>query len=195
VLNVLPDASFDALAGHFKIFEAPVGKRISSRTRAPRVCFPLGAVISLIRSLEDGEALEVSMIGSEGLAGITEVNVRHARASVVETLQGLLDVHSPAAFQPVPASGPELHADRHASRPRHHCAPRGSRVDCSCLFFRPCNPGTRASGVVLVTAVALSRSLLRCDTYRLRRTDEWGLAFSVSFVAIGRLLVALVPRR
>jgi hypothetical protein len=59
--------------GHFEILDAPVGKRLFEQDARTDVDFPLGAVISLIRNLEDGDALEVCMIGSEGLAGINEV--------------------------------------------------------------------------------------------------------------------------
>ena len=72
-MNALPDASFEALAGHFRIFEAPVGKRLFEQDARTDVYFPLGAVISLIRNLEDGDALEMSMIGAEGLVGINAV--------------------------------------------------------------------------------------------------------------------------
>src|SRR5436309_2818044 len=73
LLNALPDASFETVAGHFKIVEVPIGKRIFEQDTRTDVYFPLTAVISLIRNLEDGDSLEVSMVGSEGLAGINGV--------------------------------------------------------------------------------------------------------------------------
>src|SRR3954453_11868933 len=73
LLNALPDASFDTVARHFKIFEVPIGKRLFEQDTRTDVYFPLTAVISLIRNLEDGDSLEVSMVGSEGLAGINGV--------------------------------------------------------------------------------------------------------------------------
>ncbi|HEV7426232.1 MAG TPA: Crp/Fnr family transcriptional regulator [Thermoanaerobaculia bacterium] len=73
LLNALPDASFEALAGHFKVLEQPVSKRLFEQDSRTDVYFPLTAVISLIRNLQDGESLEVSMIGAEGLAGINAV--------------------------------------------------------------------------------------------------------------------------
>jgi CRP-like cAMP-binding protein len=73
LLNALPEASFEAVAGHFKIFETPLGKRLFDQDTRTDVYFPLTAVISLIRNLEDGDSLEVSMIGAEGLVGISAV--------------------------------------------------------------------------------------------------------------------------
>jgi len=73
LLNALPDSSLETLAAHFKVFEAPIGKRIFEQDTRTAVYFPLTAVISLIRNLEDGEALEVSMIGGEGVVGINAI--------------------------------------------------------------------------------------------------------------------------
>jgi len=73
LLNALPDASLDALAPRFRLLEAPLGKRLFDQDSPTDVYFPLSAVISLIRNLEDGESLEVSMIGCEGLVGINAV--------------------------------------------------------------------------------------------------------------------------
>jgi CRP-like cAMP-binding protein len=73
LLNALPSESFEALAGHFKIFEAPVGKRIFEQDTRSDVYFPLSAVVSLLRNLEDGAALEVSMIGGEGVVGVSAI--------------------------------------------------------------------------------------------------------------------------
>jgi CRP-like cAMP-binding protein len=73
LLNALPNDSFEALAGHFKIFEAPVGERIFEQDTRTDVYFPLNAVMSLLRNLEDGEALEVTMIGGEGVAGVNAI--------------------------------------------------------------------------------------------------------------------------
>src|SRR5947208_13182154 len=73
LLNALPEASFEAVAGHFKIFETPIGKRLFDQDTRTDVYFPLTSVISLIRNLEDGDSLEVSMIGAEGLVGINAV--------------------------------------------------------------------------------------------------------------------------
>jgi CRP-like cAMP-binding protein len=73
LLNALPDASFEALAGHLKVFEAPVGERIFEQDTRTDVYFPLNAVMSLLRNLEDGDALEVTMIGGEGVVGVNEI--------------------------------------------------------------------------------------------------------------------------
>jgi len=73
LLASLPDASLEALAPRFRVFEAPVGKRLFEQDSPTEVYFPLSAVISLIRNLEDGDSLEVSMIGVEGLIGINAV--------------------------------------------------------------------------------------------------------------------------
>jgi len=73
LLNALPDSSLETLAAHFKVFEAPIGKRIFEQDTRTAVYFPLTAVISLIRNLADGEALEVSMIGGEGVVGINAI--------------------------------------------------------------------------------------------------------------------------
>src|SRR4051812_18138306 len=73
LLAALPDASLEALAPRFRVFEAPLGKRLFEQDSPTDVYFPLSAVISLIRNLEDGESLEVSMISGEGLVGINAV--------------------------------------------------------------------------------------------------------------------------
>ena len=73
LLNSLPDTSLEALAPHLKTHHAEVSKRLFEQDARTDVYFPLGAVISLIRNLEDGEALEVSMIGAEGVVGIHAV--------------------------------------------------------------------------------------------------------------------------
>jgi CRP-like cAMP-binding protein len=73
LLNALPEASVEALAGHFKIFEAPVGKRIFEQDTHTDVYFPLSAVVSLLRNLEGGDALEVTMIGGEGVVGVNAI--------------------------------------------------------------------------------------------------------------------------
>jgi len=73
LLAALPDASLEALEPRFRVFEAPVGKRLFDQGSPTDVYFPLSGVISLIRNLEDGESLEVSMIGGEGLVGINAV--------------------------------------------------------------------------------------------------------------------------
>jgi CRP-like cAMP-binding protein len=73
LLAALPDASLEALAPRFRVFEAPLGKVLFEQGLPTDVYFPLSAVISLIRNLEDGEALEVSMVGAEGLVGVNAV--------------------------------------------------------------------------------------------------------------------------
>ena len=73
LLNALPDASFETLARQFDVVDVPIGKRIFEQDSRTDVYFPLTAVISLIRNLEDGDSLEVSMVGAEGLAGINAV--------------------------------------------------------------------------------------------------------------------------
>jgi len=74
LLNALSDASLDALAANARVFEAPVSHRIFEHgERMDDVYFPLSGVISLIRNLEDGDSLEVTMIGAEGLAGTNAI--------------------------------------------------------------------------------------------------------------------------
>ena len=73
LLNALPESSFQTLESHFKVFEAPLAKRLFEQDTRTDVYFPLTAVISLIRNLEDGDSLEVSMIGAEGVVGINAI--------------------------------------------------------------------------------------------------------------------------
>jgi CRP-like cAMP-binding protein len=73
LLNALSEASLDAVAGKFRTFEMEVGDRLFSQGVPIDVYFPLAGVVSLIRNLEDGESLEISMVGAEGLVGVNSV--------------------------------------------------------------------------------------------------------------------------
>jgi CRP-like cAMP-binding protein len=73
LLNALPDASLEAFAGKVRTIEMPLGERIFEQGMPIDVYFPLSGVISLIRNLEDGDSLEINMVGAEGLAGVNSV--------------------------------------------------------------------------------------------------------------------------
>jgi CRP-like cAMP-binding protein len=73
LLNALPDASLAAFAGKFRTVEMPLGARIFEQGIPIDAYFPLRGVISLIRNLEEGDSLEISMVGAEGLAGVNAV--------------------------------------------------------------------------------------------------------------------------
>jgi CRP-like cAMP-binding protein len=73
LVQALPPESQKRLASAARIDDVQVARRIFSEDDATDVYFPLDAVVSLMRTLEDGEAVEVGMVGSEGLLGLSVV--------------------------------------------------------------------------------------------------------------------------
>jgi CRP-like cAMP-binding protein len=73
LLNALPEESLVAFAKSLKIKELHLEKRLFAPEETTHIYFPLDAVISLLRNLSDGDALEVYMAGPEGMVGVNHV--------------------------------------------------------------------------------------------------------------------------
>jgi CRP-like cAMP-binding protein len=71
LLATLPGAALDRLRPAMTIREYRVAERIFETGATPDVLFPLDGIVSLIQELEDGNAVEVSMVGAEGMAGFS----------------------------------------------------------------------------------------------------------------------------
>lgn len=71
LLGALPPASLDRLRPELRIVEYQVSERIFETGATPDVLFPLDGIVSLIQELEDGTSIEVSMVGAEGIAGLS----------------------------------------------------------------------------------------------------------------------------
>ena len=70
LLAALGDEVLHELEPHFRFQEVQVSERIYDKQVENDVVFPLDAVISLLRELDNGEALEIGVIGAEGMAGV-----------------------------------------------------------------------------------------------------------------------------
>jgi CRP-like cAMP-binding protein len=71
LLNTLTPAAFAALAPSITYVDMPLKKVFSKGSKPPReVYFPCSGMFSLVRTLEDGSASEVGLIGKEGFVGV-----------------------------------------------------------------------------------------------------------------------------
>jgi CRP-like cAMP-binding protein len=73
LINAMPPDSQKRLASAARVTEVQIAHRMFNEDEPTDVYFPLDAVVSLMRTLEDGEMVEVGMVGSEGLIGINAV--------------------------------------------------------------------------------------------------------------------------
>jgi len=73
LLRALPPDVVADLGRSTTIVELPLALRIFDAGDGEHVFFPLDAVISLIRNLEDGSSVEVAMVGREGTASVTSL--------------------------------------------------------------------------------------------------------------------------
>ena len=69
LLATLPASSLDRLRPAMTIVEYQLAERIYETGTTPAVLFPLDGIVSLVQELADGTAVEVSMVGAEGMAG------------------------------------------------------------------------------------------------------------------------------
>jgi CRP-like cAMP-binding protein len=100
LLNALPDDSLAAVAKSVKTKELKLEDRLFAPEESVHVYFPLDAVISLIRNLSDGDALEVYMAGPEGMVGVNHVlGVKHNPHEGLVQSRGLAAIMSPDALQ------------------------------------------------------------------------------------------------
>lgn len=70
ILAALPRAEYERILPHLEQMHLPQGKMISDAGDTIQYAyFPLDGMISLLSLTQDGESLEVAMVGNEGVAG------------------------------------------------------------------------------------------------------------------------------
>ena len=71
LLSALPRSEYERLAPHLEMPRLTDGKILNNADDIVRYAyFPRGGVSSLLSTTEDGKAIEVGMIGNEGMTGI-----------------------------------------------------------------------------------------------------------------------------
>jgi len=71
LLTALPRGEYERLVPHFERVYLPQGKVISEvGDHLRHAYFPFGGVISLLSMTENGETIEVAMVGNEGVVGV-----------------------------------------------------------------------------------------------------------------------------
>jgi CRP-like cAMP-binding protein len=73
LIRAMPPESQKRLAAAARVCEVQIGQRTFNEDEPTDAWFPLDAVVSLMRTLENGDMVEVGMVGSEGLIGINAV--------------------------------------------------------------------------------------------------------------------------
>ena len=74
VLSSLPSEDYQRLAPHLEQVDMPLGKVLAKAgDRIEYVYFPQNSMISLVSELSDGSAVEVGIIGFEGMLGLSIV--------------------------------------------------------------------------------------------------------------------------
>jgi len=72
LLAALPVDELERLRPHLQLTEMPLGTVLQESGDVPRYAyFPTDCIVSLLNVLEDGASTEISVIGNEGLVGIT----------------------------------------------------------------------------------------------------------------------------
>ena len=72
LLATLPVDELERLRPHLQLTEMPLGTVLQESGDVPRYAyFPTDCIVSLLNVLEDGASTEISVIGNEGLVGIT----------------------------------------------------------------------------------------------------------------------------
>jgi CRP-like cAMP-binding protein len=71
ILNALTRDEFERLAFHLKYVKLPLGE-VLCRPNEPitHVYFPNSGAVSIVSSFEDGDTVEVGMVGNEGMFGV-----------------------------------------------------------------------------------------------------------------------------
>lgn len=73
LLGALPASSLDRLRPALRIVELQLSERAYETGGKPDALFPLDGILSLVQELEDGNMIEVGVVGAEGLAGFSAV--------------------------------------------------------------------------------------------------------------------------
>jgi CRP-like cAMP-binding protein len=71
LLEALPPRALDQLRPSLEVREFRLGEKIFQSGEMADVFFPLDGIMSLVHELADGNMIEIGMVGSEGLAGIS----------------------------------------------------------------------------------------------------------------------------
>ena len=72
LLAVLPSAIFAQLLPHFELVDMPLGKVLyESGDTLSYVYFPTDCIVSLLYVMENGASAEISVVGNEGMIGIS----------------------------------------------------------------------------------------------------------------------------
>ena len=112
LFDALGPAARERLRPHVDLVNLTQGRVLSEPGDAPRYAFfPLDGMISLLASTEEGQALEVAMVGDDGFVGVPIVlNVRSSPYQVmVQVSSAAYRVHADA-FAREFQRGEELHA-------------------------------------------------------------------------------------
>jgi CRP-like cAMP-binding protein len=71
LLSTLPPGEYERLVPHFERVHLPRGKVLAEAGDTVRhAYFPFGGIISLLSMTEDGQTIEVAMVGYEGVVGV-----------------------------------------------------------------------------------------------------------------------------
>ncbi|MEO6801368.1 MAG: Crp/Fnr family transcriptional regulator [Rhodanobacter sp.] len=74
LLAALPDDERARIAPHMACFVLTPGEVLYEAGHAqPWVYFPCGAVVSLLHVIENGNSIEIAMVGNEGMAGVANL--------------------------------------------------------------------------------------------------------------------------
>lgn len=73
LLAMLPYDEYQRLAPHLEFVELSLGQTLVESGKMMRhVYFPVDAIISLVNLMEDGNSTEISVVGREGIVGISQ---------------------------------------------------------------------------------------------------------------------------
>lgn len=72
LLASLPDAEWNRWRPYLESVDLPLGKVLSESGKAPEyVYFPTTAIVSLLYMTQDGESVEIAVVGNDGVVGIS----------------------------------------------------------------------------------------------------------------------------
>jgi CRP-like cAMP-binding protein len=111
LLLALPAADYGALLPDLHAVTVAHGAVLcEARARITHVYFPQGCVVSLLTPADDGPAVEVGLVGNEGMVGLSLfLGGRNATTQAVLQVPDGLSRMSAAAFVRALARGPTLH--------------------------------------------------------------------------------------
>lgn len=72
LLRALPEDVWDRILPHLKLTELPLGHVLyEPGVAVTNVYFPIGAIVSLVNVMENGESAQTAIIGFEGMLGVS----------------------------------------------------------------------------------------------------------------------------